>query len=313
MSELTGWVPYDDRTGEGQRLTDKWLDEMGTLPYNSGDIPSRVIPEIQQKKYLGYVLPRNFQSTGSCVGSAAAQSYQAQAFWEWLNGDEEEVKMCFPWATYGVGRYIAFNGRGGKGEGSFGAAQAQAVSQSEFGMLPYDDPRFPQPTKNGNWWKWSRRDELDWSWSPQFPIPRGELSPKAKTYGIETTVRIRSVDEWIQAIANQKTITLASMYGTRPRVEKGLLVGRWNASWAHQIWSDGYLLESETEGLGDLLKGNNNWGPNAHGSCPLLSSVGCTGSFWIPRKDAERICKTGEVIAHSGTGGFESKEGLWLW
>ncbi len=57
-----------------------------------------------------------------------------------VRGDREEIKQVHPLPTYGYGRKVG--GMRGKGEGSFGAAQAKAVA--EFGMLPFDDPRLPR-------------------------------------------------------------------------------------------------------------------------------------------------------------------------
>lgn len=311
-----GWLPYDERMPFGQRLTDEFHERIktwSTIGSNIGDVPDIIIPEQWQIKHLGKVLPRLAQVSGSCVGVGGAQSYLDCSFFDWLvRDDEEELKPCCPWPTYGVGRFIAFRGRGGPGEGSFGAAQQEAVSPGEFGMLPFDDPRMPQPTiKHGNWWYWTRQDEIGWSWSPRFPIPRDELEADSKQYGVHAITRIKNADEWIQAIAAGKAITLASMFGTRARVEGDVLLGRWNGSWAHQMSSNGYWLKHERHG--DLIKINNQWGPNAHGKCPTLSKFDCTGSFWILRKDADRICRTGEVYAHSATGGFEAAEGLWVW
>lgn len=302
-----GWIPKEARTPEQMLLTEEFDAAVGwyeSPPPRS--MPDRLIFEEIELKFWDELLPRVHQTTGSCVGSAWGHCAVHAAAMDFIYRDDvEAVKICFPFYTYGIGRYIAFGGRGGRGEGSFGAAQAKAGE--EYGMLPHDFDRMPKPSISGHWWKWSSRVEMDWSWKTQFPIPISELQPSSEPYRMHKVTRIRGVDEWKAALASGRPITLASMFGTRARVESGVLLGRWNDSWAHQMSSTGYW---EHPSLGLIIKIDNQWGARFHGSCPVLSKFGVDGSFWILAKDAQKICDRGEVFAHSHTGGFETREGL---
>lgn len=270
-------------------------------------VPDELVYDIEVEEDHSFIA--DGISVHNCVGAGAAQAYADSALGDVVHrGDREEVKLCYPWATYGVGREIG--GMRGTGSGSFGGAQAKAVRPSTFGMLEIDDSRLPQPRyiHDGTWVEWSKSTELEWSHPRAWPIPRSELSTTASKYGMHTITQIKSTDEWVQLLAQGYGVTLASMFGTRPRVEKGVLVGRWNASWAHQMSSAGYWLHPE---LGLLFLINNQWGPSAHGKCPVLSPIGVLGSFWMPEKDAAKVVRTGEVIGHSSTGGFNLRTIDW--
>lgn len=310
----TGWIPVESRTPEQLALTyefNEFTQTFGDVG-SSVDTPDRVIFEELEQKHLGEVLPRVWQVTGSCVGAGAAVAYSKAALGDAVfRGDAEEVSVPFPYATYGVGRQIA--GMRGRGEGSFGAAQAKAVSPEHFGMLHGNDERVPQPQiVAGNWLRWTKSQELMWSHPTAWPVSLSNLKPTAMAFGMHTVTRVTDTDQWVQLLAQGYGVTLASMFGTRPSVEGDVLIGRWNGSWSHQMSSSGYWKHSRH---GRLFKIDNQWGPNAHGDCPTLKPLGCTGSFWMTEKDAERVVRTGEVFGHSATGGFPSHEGLWgdLW
>lgn len=246
----------------------------------------------------------------NCVGSGAAVAYlNAMTGDVVFRGDNEEVKPVFPFATYGVGREIA--GMRGAGEGSFGAAQAKAVDPDRFGYLPWDHPKVPKPIQDGYWWKWTKAIELEWSHPRAWKQDYEELRKDAGNYGIEKVTRIRSVEEWIQALAQGYGVSFACMFGTRQaRIEHGLLVGRWNTSWAHQQSSFGYILD--WEGLGTVIGSQNQWGRfHASHQCEVMGPLGMEGAYWIVEQDAERICREGEVFAHTSTGNFEPRLNLW--
>jgi len=300
-----GWIPQERRTKEQMELTEAFAASVGVFSSVPKSLPERVIFEETELKFWPELLPRVWQTTGSCVGAGAAAAYVHAAAMDYIYRDDQEaVKLSFPYYAYGIGRQIA--GMNGRGEGSFGAAQAKAVEQ--YGMLPYDFVRMPQPQiRSGHWWKWTSSEEFAWSHPRVFPIPLTELRSASEPYRMHKVTRIQSPEQWKEALASGYSVTLASMFGTRNRVEHDVLLGRWNDSWAHQMSSSGYW---EHPRLGLIFKIDNQWGPSFHGWCPTLKEFGVNGSFWMLAEDARKVCSRGEVFAHSHTGGFETREGL---
>lgn len=297
----TGWIPPSERDFAQKCLTaefDEVTPRFGDV--NVGvDLPKHALLYECEKKATGSLLPRIWQKSGSCVGAGGARAYGQTMCGDIVHRQTvEEVPLLFPWATYGIGREIA--GMRGRGDGSFGAAQAKAVSESGFGMLRADDQRLPQPTIRDGWAWWSAQIEKEWSWPKQWPIGRDVLAPDANNHQISYVARIKSWDELCQAFAQGYGVTCASMFGTRPRVQDGFLVGEWNDSWAHQMsWAGYYTHDS----LGELVAVDNQWGPGAHPECPFLSQLGVRGSFWIRKTTVERLLSSGdaEVFAHGNS------------
>lgn len=307
--ENQGWVPPEERDADQLKLHNEFLEEVGHFGDvgSTVDEPERVIMAELETKYFGKPVLRVWQVTGSCVGAGGAQAYIRSMVGDVVHrGDNEEVKLPFPYATYGVGRQIG--GMRRTGSGSFGAAQAKAVKPENFGMLAWDDSRVPKPTVRNGWAKWTQREELTWSHPSAWPMRKDDLHTDARKYGMHTVTAIRDTGQWVQLLAQGYGVTLASSFGTRPRVQGDVLLGPWNGSWAHQMSSSGYWKHPQ-HGLIFLI--DNQWGPSAHGDCPTLSKLGVRGSFWIKERDASRIIRSGEVFGHSSTGGFPARKFEW--
>jgi len=305
-----GWIYPEKRTDEQKRLAaefDERVGFFGAVGKAAADIPDRIIFAEFEVKHLGEVLPRIFQQSGSCVGSAGAVAYVKAMLGDVIaRGDNEEVKMPFPFATYGVGRRKA--GMRRKGEGSFGAAQAWACEPDNFGYLPHDFQGLPGPVSidpNGNWWKYDRRVEMAWSHPSAWPIQERQLAPDAGKYGIHAVTRVRSIDDLVQGLAQLYSVTLASMFACDPRVDGDVSIGRKRGQWAHQMGCSGFW-EHPKHGLIFLI--DNQWSAAAHPQCPTLKEFGSNGSFWIYEGDMDWIIRTGEVFLHSSTGGFPGRK-----
>jgi hypothetical protein len=302
---MQGYIPPADRTRRETRLTAEFDRATPGFHQVGGDVP---LPEAAllydlEIKATGSVLPRIWQQIGSCVGAAAARAYEQTQAGDFVHRNtQEDIRSIFPWATWGVGRRIAgMNTRGG---GSFGAAQAKAVA--DWGMLPIDHPLLPKPTNRNGWLLWTSKIETDYSVPRSWPVREAELAPDAEKQQMTYVARIRDMPTLLQAFAQGYGVTVASMFGTSPTVREGFLVGDWNRSWAHQMSLSGYLRHPS---LGLLIAVDNQWGPDAHGTCPYLESRygrRVRGSFWITEATAKRIMQSNdsEVFAHGNSEDF---------
>lgn len=305
-----GWLAPEDRDNEQQLQSAAFLSSLPGFDDANGyaeiDLPERALTVDLERKLTGAALGQIWQQTGSCVGAAAAKAYLNSVVGDIFHrGDNEEIKFCFPYATYGVGRQIA--GMRGRGSGSFGSAQAKAVAQ--FGMLPVDHPAVPKPRIREGWFYWTEGEELSWSHPSAWPTPRSTLEATAQQYAIETVSRIRSTDEQARAAAQGYGITLASMFGTRDeQVINGVLIASWSGRWAHQMSCAGYLVHATH---GRIWWIQNQWYATAHPRCPLMEPLGVTGGFWIKDATMQRIIESGEVFAHSNTKGFPRRAINW--
>lgn len=312
IGRMEGYILPEERTGRERAFA----DEFDRVTPDFGDVGGDVsLPETAllydlELRATGRLLPRIWQQIGSCVGAAAARSYeQSQAGDAVVRNTGEQIKTIYPWATWGIGRELG--GLHSRGGGSFGASQAKAVA--EWGMLPADDPRLPQPTRRGNWLVWSAKIETDWSVPRSWPLDQQALKPLANNHTIGYVARIRDLGNLRQALAQGYGVTVASSFGTAPAVRSGLLVGDWNRSWAHQMSISGYRFH---EGIGLVFAIDNQWGPDAHPRCPWLEAKYAgqvNGSFWITEATMSRIlaARSSEVFAHGNTKDFPSRPIDW--
>lgn len=305
----SGWILPENRPPEAAAELAAVPDFLSVNGYGTvyGDLPNEALAPVAEIKALGKLLAFIWQLTGSCVGAGSGMAQKNAAVGDVIaRGDNETIKHTFWLATYGVGRELA--GMRGTGSGSYGTAQAKACN--EFGLLPGDDPRFPQPTITAdNWMKFSSSTELKWSHPRAWPISKAELAPEASKYSIQSIARIRGTDELAKAAAQLYGITLASNFGTRnERVNEGYLIAGWTGSWAHQMSCSGYTKHPS---LGRIWWIQNQWGPNAHPACPYMSKLGVRGGFWITDSTMQSIISRGEVFVHSNTKGFPARKIDW--
>ena len=314
MISLQGWIPVSERDYEQTLLTkqfDSNTPRFSEVNHGVSDLPKRALLYDLEIKATGKLTLRYYQLSGSCVGFGGARAYVlAQCGDVAVRGDREEIKSVHPLPTYGYGRKVG--GMRSKGEGSFGAAQAKAIA--EFGMLAADDSRLPKMTEQDGWLKCdSGKTEINWSYSPQWPVSESTLAADANKCVIHTVSRVRSRDELKQGFAQGYAGTMACMFGSNNmRVKDGVLIAPWDTQWAHQQALAGYLIHDT---LGELYAVDNQWFKNAHPKCPLLSSIGSGvyGSYFITAETMDRILKSGdaEVFMHSNTAGFPVRKYDW--
>lgn len=303
---LGGWVPYRDRTEAQQQHTDSWREatpRFCDVNAGIGELPKTAL-NFQLHLMLGGRPPRVYQQTGSCVGAGGAVAYADSMAGDIVyRGDQERVELPFPYATWGVGRFMG--NMGGPGEGSFGSIQGEAVEK--WGMLPMDAQGVPTHTQQEDWFWWTKNQEYSWSWPTKWPVDKATLDPVAAKYRIHKQVQAHTIEEMMQAAAQGYGITIASNYGSNTmRVKDGFLIATWDTSWAHQMCLDGYHTHPT---LGRLWLDKNQWWKKAHPLCPYLQQFKIDGAFWIPEADILRNLKyrDTEVIIHSNTMGFEPR------
>ena len=301
----TGYVPPSQRDADQMALSMATFAKAPAFA-RIGELPPEALNVKLQHKLFGKALWFFQQLTGSCVGTGGKKAYLDAAVGDAaVRGDREECKPSFGYDTYGIGRRLG--GLRGRGDGSFGAAQAEAVGQ--YGMLPWDHPKVPKPTVRDNWVVYTEKVEYDYSWPPSWPVSEATLKPDADKAQILTITVINNTDDAAQLAAQGYGITLASMFGLRsvsePRVNGGFLMASWTGSWAHQMSCGGYATHPT---LGRIWWIQNQWG-DVHGRCPFMDALGVNGGFWITDATFGKIINSsdGEVIGHSNTEGFPAR------
>lgn len=301
VDQSGGWIPYEERTFDQQVMSDSFkhaTPPFGAVNRGLGDLPKQALLFQAQIKATGKLLPRIWQKTGSCVGAAGAGADMDAMCGDILyRNTQEEVKLLFPYATWGIGRKLG-NMRG-RGDGSYGAVQARA--ENEWGMIAADDPHIPKYSERDGWYWWTAQQEREYSWPASWPVKEEELRPAANDRQVTHITRVTTWDELKQAFAQGYGVTCASMYGSRTmRVKSGRLMAIWDAAWPHQTFWGGYEEHPE---LGEIVLNNNQWGPNAHPECPYLSQFGVRGSFWMPKADVVKLLanRSAEIYVRSNT------------
>ena len=306
-----GWIPYSERDLQGRMLSDEFeaktpmFEEMNTA---RADLPERACISEVSFKHFGKAPLRVNQSSGSCVGAGGAQAYLScsigDAYYRGETNVAEELILCYPYFTYGHGRYLG--GMRRRGSGSYGGAQAKAIA--DVGMLPRSDSRMPQPKIRDNWAIWSSSTEIEWSYSPQNPIKTSELRPDSEKYKVNAISRVRGTDIAKQSIAQGYALTLASGFGFKSeRITGNVCLASRSGSWAHQMSCDGYWEHPE---LGLIFLINNQWN-KYNKTCPTASEWGTYGSFWIKEDVFQDLMERGEVYSHSDSSGFPTKTIDW--
>lgn len=308
IPETLGWIAPSQRDADQMRLTNEYHERIGRFSQRANSLasqPDKVLMAEVELQALGQLLPRIKQLTGSCVGAGAERARCLAMCGDVVKRkSREDVKIAFPFAAYGIGRKIA--GMRGRGDGSFGAAQAKAFT--DFGTLPYDHRMAPAPTIKNGWAYWSERVEYDWSWPAQWPIAEREVATEAKPYDVETGTRLDSVEDIKEALAQFCGVTIACPYipTNRTRVVDGVLLDDFTGRGGHQQDIEGYW---EHPTLGLLFLVGNQWG-DVHGHDPELFALGVTGVYWVKASRIAQIAKSGdcELYAFSGTGDFTLPE-----
>lgn len=259
---------------------------------------------------LGFAFPGSHQFTGSCVGSGYGNVVMTLSMVEaLLKSEPEEIKMLFWYYTYGRGR--ARGGMNGRGEGSFGSAQAEAARLD--GILRADWKGLPTYTKDDGIC-YGSSVEMTWSDGKHAERSMPDVPPEAVKHLVKTTAVIKNADEGEQALVNGYPMGWCGSWGGLMQCEvKGeginrCLMNRRSGSWAHQQSCQGVWRHPT---LGRIFWIQNQWGLRAHGDDP---AGGPGGGYWISEKDFDWQCRdSGEVIAYSQHQGYPAQQLDYFW
>lgn len=299
-----GWIPPDRRDPERAAEIDA-----ATLPFT---IQGKSVLTAQSYALLwecwkdsrvlqsvGGVYPGIHQITGSCVGAGGGNAIFALSAVEVVRlGDAEQVLIPFWPLTYGKSRQYA--GLRGRGEGSFAGAFGKAASTD--GIMPANLDGLPAFTRDDGL-TWGRNVELEWSDGSQIATRWLERSRK---HLVKSVAQIKSADQCREALANGYPVMFCGDWGGLMQCptqgEPAVLMNRRSGQWMHNQTALGWW-DHPTEG--EIFCILNQWGLNAHGTCP---SGAPAGSYWIKKAEMEYQCRNGECLALSQFQGFPAAD-----
>lgn len=310
MKTPTGWIP-EAAMGKAQQATHhEILDQMPkfSIRGNWKFKERRYSLWAAARKVTGDFLPYIRQITGSCVGASAGNAMLTLLSVEIAGGNDPDAWHLFWWPyAYGEGREIA--GLRGRGEGSFGSAQAKALIRE--GIFRADVPGLPSFRERSGWLELPKQTELEWSDGAAIAKKWNELG---REHLLQTAAPIGSTDDAAAAIANGYPLTIAAMFGTRTIRTKGnppVNVAEWDDRWAHQQMIDEVWDHPQ---LGLLFRISNQWGPNAH---PAPASGEPAGGYYITEATLQKILRDrgSECYAYSQYDGYPAQDLDWtkLW
>lgn len=311
MSNVLGWVPFDERTAEQNRTHDAIVKAMPdfVVNYAAGkslaDAPKKVMLTDTWKHprlvdALGFAFPGVLQITGSCVGAGGGNVLMTLSALEVIRlGDREKITMPFWLYPYGKSRQRA--GMRGRGEGSFGSTFADACKLD--GSPDAHLEGMPKYQRTEEYVTWGR--DLELAWSDGAAAPQ-EVSQEGKKHLVQTVAPLRSKEAVRESILNFYPATKAyDYYVGKARVvgsKDPVAVGKFDGRGGHQTSILGFWDHDE---LGWLFLYMNQWPRSGYpvdpGGCPR-------GGCWISGDDMDKVCRNGEVYGFSQYQGYPSQE-----
>lgn len=301
-----GWRGPDIRTPEENKQYDLISSQIPNLQIigPQAAVSKMVLWDYSKKVNNGKHFETFFQQSGSCVGNGGGQATWYLSAMEKIRlGENEECKTPFYLLPYGRSRLIA--GMRGRGDGSFGAAFAQAIKTD--GVLAFDEPGLPK-MQTGSGITWGKNIEYEWSDGSRIS---NEWLNKSRKFTVQSTAKLTSTQDAWDAIANGYACTIASNWGGQMRPQAAgnpaVLLNKRATRWDHQMCVIG-IWDHPT--LGRIFCILNSWGPDAHGQ-PVDDSP--PGSFWVLESEMDFIIKQGDSFAFSQFLGFPSQNpNYWL-
>lgn len=305
-----GWLAPQWRTDEQEREHHEYVSSLRPFHLSGkvdDDVKRTSICKLWAHERVAAAIGRAYtgthQLTGSCVGAGAGNMVNSLNFIETIMlGQPEKIFLCFYPYHYGRGRLAS--GMSRRGEGSTGSGQAKAIK--EDGVLDNAVAGVPQPQSFDDGIIWGKSVEMAWS-DGDGPECMKYLDVGRK-HPITEVVRCRNHDDVRQALIAGKTVTAASMLGFEASVvgegADACLLARRRGQWSHQMSILDYW---EHPRHGPLFWDMNQWGLDAHGTCP---SGQPRGGAWITADMVDYQCND-EVFAFFGLNGDAVPEIDW--
>jgi hypothetical protein len=231
------------------------------------------------RKVLGHDTPNYPQQIGDCVSFGGKNATEYVQATDILGGKREVWKAVFPPYYYGCARVLVAGWHSYQ-DGSSGSDLAAAVVR--YGALFSDVAGVPQ---------YSGRVAKAWG----HDGPPDNFLTLGKEHLVKSVVRIRSYDDFIQALDNGYPCTTASNVGYEMQAGSDGFHRR-GPSWSHQMCFIGYGLKPEPYAL--IV---NNWG-DVHGTLTDFDDPNVrlpAGVLRVRQRDAEAHINAGETFAWS--------------
>lgn len=303
-----GWIPFGSRTAEQNASHISAVANMRPFGIigSVGAPPAKVIladawkhPTITAA--LGQPFTGFHQLTGSCVGAGGGNAFQTLACIEAIAG---RINPCLIWwpLTYGRGRLDA--GMRGQGEGSLGAAEAQAAK--EDGLLTADYTGLPKFSINDG--QFTLTEQIEMQWSDGAQISSAALA-ESRQHLVKTVSQLDNPAQVASAIQNGYPVTIACGMFVNPNTptiqgsgDDAVLIGQLNGQGGHQQSIQAFWAHPT---LGNLYFLMNQWGQSVYDRDP---AGGPLGGSWIKEVAMKYICDNGEVYAFSQWDGYPAQQ-----
>lgn len=293
--QFQGWVPQIDRTPEQNKISDNIIGAMPKFaiggPPQALDGKRLVLWDITNP-ILGKHVPTLYQRTGSCVGNGHWTVCTYLMLLEIAAGEAETFQEIFLPYHYGRGRLHA--GMSGRGEGSTGSGQAEAIRVD--GILINALDGLPKPSGGDDALTWGASVEMEWSAGNRISdkwIQEGRKHP------CKTTAMVTSYKQVRDSLLNRYPVAVCSNVGFEGRFkeDRGRIWGGVGGSWNHCMCFIG--VDDDPARPGVYCR--NSWSSDAH---PKPIDGAPPGGFWVDADVVDRMVRQEDSFAFSQFEGF---------
>ena len=293
MTTKFGWVPHKARTTQTKKICDRIIGAMPKFAIRGADpTNTRRVLWDYSLALLGKHLPCLEQQTGSCVGNGAwtAMAYLQCAEIVRAGDNEKYVGLFLPY-HYGRGRYHA--GIHGRGDGSTGAGQAEAILKD--GVI-VQQPGLPEPSGGDRGYTWGERVEMTWSDGNAID---SKWIKEGRIHLVKSAALVTSFADAAKALLLGYPITVASSVGFEGKKERhgDKIFLRRGGTWQHQMAIIGVDLDPSRPGGRIQNSWSADWqDDNPDGAPP--------GGFWADADTIDKMLREEDSFTFSQFDGF---------